>query len=219
MRVLIFGATGMIGQCVLREALADPGVTEVVSIGRNASGVQHAKLRDLVQRDLHDYSSIENELTNFDACFFCLGVASAGMNEADYDRITRGIAVAAAGTLVRLNPQMTFVFISGSGADSTEKGRIMWARVKGRAENEILRMPFKGAYVIRPAFVQPPPGIESRTPLYRVMYKLFRPLFPLIRRFFPNAVTTGEQLGQAMLKITRNGAPVRLLHTADVNRL
>jgi uncharacterized protein YbjT (DUF2867 family) len=146
-KVLIFGATGMIGQGVLRESLLDPDVLRVVTIGRSATGQQHPKLEEIVHRDLHDYSAIEPRLAGFDACFFCLGIASAGLSEEEYHRVTYGIAVAAAETLLRLSPNMTFIFVSGTGADSTERGRTMWARVKGKAENAILRMPFKGAYV------------------------------------------------------------------------
>jgi uncharacterized protein YbjT (DUF2867 family) len=218
MRVLIFGATGMVGQGVLRECLLDAGVERVTSIGRSASGAGNPKLRDLVHRNLWNYSSIEQELTGFDACFFCLGVTSAGMKEADYERITYGIAVAAAETLARLNPQMTFVFVSGAGSDSTEKGRIMWARIKGKAENAILRLPFKG-YVFRPRFIQPLHGIRSRTTLYRVAYSMTTPLLPILRWAFPGQMLTTEQIGRAMLKVARTGAPKRVLESRDINTL
>ena len=141
MNVLLFGATGMVGQGVLRECLLDPGVQLVKTVGRTATGVQHAKLREVISQDLRNYSSIEMELSGFDACFFCLGVSSAGMKEADYERVRYGITMAAAETLSRLNPQMTFVYVSGAGTDSTEQGRTMWARVKGKTENEVLRLP------------------------------------------------------------------------------
>jgi uncharacterized protein YbjT (DUF2867 family) len=217
MNVVLFGATGMIGQGVLRECLLDPGVERVVSVGRSATGQQQPKLREVVHRDLHDFSAIESELAGVDACFFCLGIASAGMSEEDYSRITYGIAAAAADTLARLNPDMTFVFVSGAGADSTESGRIMWARVKGKAENAILRLPFKG-YVFRPAFVQPLHGIRSRTTLYRVFYVILAPLMPLIRRLFPGSVTTTVEVGRAMLDVARNGAPKRVLESKDIRR-
>src|SRR5476649_917513 len=143
MNVLMFGATGMIGQGVLRECLHHPDVRLVMTIARAPSAVRHPKLREVVHPDLHDFTSIEHELTGFDACFFCLGVTSAGMSEADYERVTYGITAAAAETLARLNPKMTFIFVPGAGADSSEKGRVMWARVKGKAENAVLRQPFK----------------------------------------------------------------------------
>ena len=162
---------------------------------------------------------IEKELTGYDACFFCLGVTSAGMSEADYDRVTYGIAAAAAETLARLNPQMTFVFVSGAGSDSSEKGRVMWARVKGKAENAVLRQPFKGAYVFRPGVIQPLDGIRSRTTAYRILYSLTKPLLPLLRWAFPGQILTTAQIGQAMLKVARSGAPKRILEAKDISAL
>ena len=159
MNVVIFGATGMIGQGVLRESLLDPEVQRVVTVGRSPTGQQHAKLEEIVHADLFDLSAIEPKLANLDACFFCLGVSSAGMSEAEYTRVTYDLAMSAATTLARLNPQMTFVFISGVGTDSTEQGRTMWARVKGRTENAILRLPFRRAYTFRPGYIQPMHGI------------------------------------------------------------
>ena len=218
MNVLIFGASGMVGQGVLRECLLDPDVAGVTAIGRRASGVRDAKLRDLVHADLWNYSSIEKQLSGFDACFFCLGVSSAGIKEADYERVTYGIAVAAAETLARLNPRMTFVFISGAGADSSEKGRVMWARIKGKTENAILRLPFKG-YVFRPGFIQPLHGIRSRTAVYRMLYTLFAPFMPISRWLFPTQILTTEKIGRAMLQVARRGAPKRVLESGDINAL
>jgi uncharacterized protein YbjT (DUF2867 family) len=217
MRVILFGATGMIGQGVLRECLLDPGVEEVLSIGRSATGNAHAKLRELVRADLLDLAPIESTLEDLDACFFCLGVTSLGMTEADYRRVTRDIALAAAEILVRQNPGMTFVFVSGAGADSTERGGSMWARVKGETENALLRLPFKAVYIFRPAFVQPLHGVKSKTTLYRVLYTLLRPLIPLLTAKAPKYVTTTEQIGRAMLLVARQGAPKRVLESADIN--
>jgi len=213
--VIVFGATGMIGQGVLRECLLAPDVNRVLSIGRSATGVRNAKLQDLVHADLWNYSAIEEQLRGFDACFFCLGVTSAGMSEADYTRVTYGITVAAAETLCRLNPDMTFVFVSGAGADSTEQGRLMWARVKGKTENAILGMPFKGSYVFRPGVVQPMHGERSRTTAYRVLYSVTKPLLPLLKRLLP--VVTTEQFGRAMLIVARQGAPKRVLESSDLS--
>jgi uncharacterized protein YbjT (DUF2867 family) len=218
MNVLIFGATGMVGQGVLRECLLDSGVERVIAIGRSASGATHPKLRDLVHSDLWNYTAIEKDLTGLDACFFCLGVTSAGMKEADYERVTYGIALAAAETLARLNPRMTFVFVSGAGSDSSEKGRIMWARIKGKTENAILRLPFQG-YAFRPGAIQPLHGIRSRTTLYRVMYTLMGPLLPILRWAFPGRILTTEQIGRAMLKVARDGAPKRILESRDISML
>ena len=215
MNVVVFGATGMIGQGVLRECLLAPDVNRVLTIGRSATGVQNAKLQDLVHADLWNYSAIEEQLRGFDACFFCLGVTSAGMSEADYTRVTYGITVAAAETLCRLNPDMTFVFVSGAGADSTEQGRLMWARVKGKTENAILRMPFKSSYVFRPGVVQPMHGERSRTTAYRVLYSVTKPLLPLLKRLLP--VVTTEQFGRAMLIVARHGAPKRVLESSDLS--
>jgi uncharacterized protein YbjT (DUF2867 family) len=218
MKVIIFGATGMIGQGVLRECLLDAGVERVLSVGRSATGVQHAKLTELVPPDMWRYHSIEQALSGFDACFYCLGVSSAGMAEADYDRVTFGIAVAAAETLARLNPAMTFVFVSGAGSDSSERGRIMWARVKGKTENAILRL-FKSAYVFRPGVVQPLHGVRSRTAAYRALYAVTAPLLPLLRRMMPGYVLTTEQFGRAMLVVARRGAPRRVLESKDIAAL
>ena len=217
MKVVLFGATGMVGQGVLRECLLDPGVERVLAVVRTPMDQRHEKLRDLVVRDFLDFSPVERELAGYDACFFCLGVTSAGMNEEDYRRITYDVTMSAATILARLNPGLTFVFVSGAGADSSESGRVMWARIKGKAENAILRTPFKASYVFRPAYIQPRHGIQSRTRLYRILYLAIAPLYPLLKTLFPRRVTTTEQMGQAMIAVVRRGAPKRLLESADIN--
>jgi uncharacterized protein YbjT (DUF2867 family) len=219
MHVVLFGATGMIGQGVLRECLLDPDVQRVLTIGRSAMRVQHPKLQEIMHGDMWNYASIAGQLRGFDACFFCLGVTSAGMSEADYTRITYGITMAAAETLCRLNPEMTFVFVSGAGADSSEQGRLMWARVKGRTENAILKLPFKASYAFRPGVVQPMHSERSRTAAYRVLYAMTKPLLPLLRRVWPGQVLTTEQFGRAMLFVVRHGAPKRVLESSDINAL
>ena len=216
MNILIFGASGMVGQGVLRECLLAPDVQSVVTIGRSAGGQQHPKLRELVHPDLLNYSAIETDLSGFDACFFCLGVSAAGLSEADYTRITYGYTLAAAETLARLNPQMTFTYVSGASTDSTEQGRSMWARVKGRTENALLRLPFKGAYMFRPGIIRPLHGARSKTAAYRIVYTLLGPLLPLLQRIFPQQITTTEQIGQAMLVVARQGAPKRVLEIRDI---
>jgi uncharacterized protein YbjT (DUF2867 family) len=216
MQVLIFGATGMVGQGVLRECLLDPGVTRVVAIGRSATGVTNPKLRDLVHKDMHEYASIERELAGFDACFFCLGITSAGMSEADYTRITYDITVAAAETLARLNPGMTFIFVSGAGTDSSERGRLMWARVKGRAENAVLRL-FEAGYAFRPGIIQPMHGIRSRTLAYNIVYTVLAPMVSLLRYLLPRYVITTEEMGRAMLNVARHGAPTRILENPAIH--
>jgi uncharacterized protein YbjT (DUF2867 family) len=216
MNVLLFGATGMVGQGVLRECLLDPQVQRVVTIGRTPTGAQQPKLREIVHRDLWHYAEIESDLSGFDACFFCLGVSSAGMKEEEYARITYGITMAAAETLSRLNPQMTFIYVSGAGTDSTGKGRSMWARVKGKTENALLQLPFAGAYMFRPGMIQPLHGIKPKTAWYRVIYDVLRPLMPLLRRIFPNQVVTTEEIGRAMLAVARRGYPKPILETKDI---
>jgi uncharacterized protein YbjT (DUF2867 family) len=216
MKVLLFGATGMVGQGVLRECLLDPDVTEVVTLGRTATGMRHAKQREIVHRDMFDYAPIEGELTGFDACFFCLGVSSFRMSEADYARLTYDLTMAAARTLARLNPQMTFVYVTGVGSDSTEQGRSMWARVKGRTENALLRLPFKAAFMFRPGAIVPMHGVRSKTALYQAMYSLTRPVLPALQRVFPNAIVTTEQVGRAMLALAKRGAPGAILESRDI---
>jgi uncharacterized protein YbjT (DUF2867 family) len=218
MDVILFGATGMVGQGVLRECLLDPGVRRVVSVGRTPTGQQHPKLEDIVHHDLLDLSPIESKLQGLDACFFCLGITSSGMTEEAYTRVTYDITMAAATPLARLNPDMTFIFVSGAGTDSTEQGRIMWARVKGKAENAILRM-FKAGYAFRPGVIQPLHGIRSKTKLYQSLYTVMGPLLPLLKKLFPRAITTTEQIGKAMLKIARHGAPTKILDAAAINRI
>jgi uncharacterized protein YbjT (DUF2867 family) len=216
MKVLIFGATGMIGQGVLRECLLDPDIEAVQTIGRSATGVHDPKLREIVQPDLFHYSTIEDRLKGFEACFFCLGVSSAGISERQYETLTYTLTLAAAETLSRLNPAMTFVYVSGTGTDSSEKGRTMWARVKGKTENAILRLPFRAAYMFRPGIIQPVHGARSRTTAYRVGYALASPLLPLLRLMFPRYILTTEEIGRAMIHVARRGAPKKVLESWDI---
>jgi len=209
----------MIGQGVLRECLPDPDVKQILSIVRTPSGQHNAKLRELVHADFLNYSSTEAELTGFDACFFCLGVTSAGMSEAQYTQITHDFALAAATTLAKLNPSMTFIYVSGSGTDGTERGRSMWARVKGKTENDILKLPFKAAYMFRPGFIQPLHGIVSKTKLYRVFYTVLTPILPTIRSLFPHQILTTEQVGRAMLLVAKHGFPRPVLESEDIASL
>jgi uncharacterized protein YbjT (DUF2867 family) len=215
MKVLLFGATGMVGQGVLRECLRDPDIELVAALGRSAPGVQDAKFAEIVHADLADYAAIEDRLRGFDACFFCLGISSAGMKEADYERITYQFTLAAAEALSRINPGMAFIYVSGAGTDSTEKGRSMWARVKGRTENALLRLPLN-AYMFRPGVIQPLDGIRSKTGSYRVLYALAGPLLTLLHRLLPNVVLTTREIGQAMLAVARHGYDKRVLEVRDI---
>ena len=219
MKVLLFGATGMVGQGVLRECLLDPEVSQVLSVGRRATGLAHPKLRELVVPDMFDYSGVLTRLTGFDACFFCLGVSSVGMSEDEYRRVTYELTLTAARLLARLNPQMSFIYVSGAGTDSSERGPRMWARVKGETENALMRLPFKAAYMFRPGFIQPLHGVRSKTALYRWIYLLARPVFGLVRLVAPNRVTTSEQLGRAILAAAKHGAPAPLVEMPDINAL
>ena len=217
MRVIIFGATGMVGQGVLRECLRDPDVERVLAVGRSASAEQHPRLRQLVVPDVGDLSRIADQLAGYDACFFCLGVSSAGMKEDRYRRLTYDLTLSVARTLAALNPAMTFVYVSGAGTDSTERGRVMWARVKGATENALLQLPFTRAVMFRPAYIQPMHGIASKTPLYRALYAVSSWLYPLLSALAPHLVTTTEGIGQAMLAVAKHGAPASILETRDIN--
>lgn len=219
MNVLLFGATGMVGQGALRECLLADDVIQVTTLGRTPTGQQHPKLRELEHKDMFDYSAIESELTDFDACFFCIGVTSSGMTEAQYTSLTYELTLTAAQTLARLNPLMTFVYVSGAGADSSETSKTMWARVRGRLENALQRLPFKAVYVFRPGIIQPLHGIRSKTDAYRWFYALTRPMLPLLRRLMPNTVLSTEIVGRAMLAVARHGASRAVLEAADISTL
>ena len=208
----------MVGQGVLRECLLNPDVHQILSIVRTPSNQPHPKLRELVHPNFFDYSAIEPQLTNFDACFFSLGVSSTGMDEAKYTPLTHDLTLAAATTLARLNPQMTFVYVSGAGTDSTEHGRIMWSRVKGKTENDLRKLPFHAAYMFRPGFIQPLHGIRSKTRLYQTFYTALKPILPLLKSAFPRYITTTEELARAMLNVARNGYPSPILETPDIIR-
>jgi uncharacterized protein YbjT (DUF2867 family) len=216
MNILLFGATGMVGQGVLRECLLDPQVARVVSVGRAPSGRDEVKLREVLSLDPADLGPIEDELTDFDACFFCLGVSAVGMSEADYTRVTYDLTISVATTLARLNPDMTFVYVSGAGTDVN--GRAMWARVKGRTEQALLELPLR-VFLFRPGIIQPLHGARSKTRVYRMGYIALAPFTPILRRVLPHAVTTTEQVGRAMLEVARWGYPRRVLENADINAL
>ena len=209
----------MVGQGVLRECLLDPDVEGVLAIVRSATGRQHEKLRELAHENFFDFSNIDDRISGYDACLFCLGVSSAGKKEEDYRRVTYDLTLAAARALVARNPNMTFIYVSGAGTDSSEKGRMMWARVKGQTENALLKLPFKAAYMFRPAFIQPLDGIKSKTRLYRALYTLTGPLYPLWKTIAPRLVTTTEELARAMIKAAKEGAPKQVLENQDIRRL
>ena len=192
---------------------------QVPSVVRTTSGQQHEKLHELLHSNFFDYSEIESQLTGFDACFFSLGVSSAGMDEAKYTHLTYDLTLSAATTLARINPQMTFLYLSGAGTDSTERGRSMWARIKGKTENDILKLSFRAAYMFRPGFIQPLHGIRSKTRLYQTVYTLLNPILPLLKFILPQYVTTTEQVGRAMLQVAKHGYPRPILESKDIDLL
>ncbi|WBB67354.1 NAD-dependent epimerase/dehydratase family protein [Micromonospora sp. WMMD812] len=216
MRVVVFGATGMVGQGVLRECLLAEDVTEVLVVGRTPTGRKHPKLREITLPDVGDLGGVREEVTGVDACFYCLGVSSWGLDEAAYTRISYDYPLAAARLLAEVSPAATFVYVSGVGTDSSGAGRVMWARVKGRAENAVLEL-LPNGYAARPGFIQPTYGVVSKTRWYRLGYAVTRPLFPLLRRLFPNQVTTTDRLGRAMLRVAREGSPRRVLANRDLS--
>jgi uncharacterized protein YbjT (DUF2867 family) len=222
-RIVVFGATGMIGHGVLSACLAASDVTEVVAIGRGPTGRSDPKLREIAHRDLAaayaDDATADAELASFDACFFPLGVSSLGMSEADYTRMTYDLALAIATPLACRNPRMTFVYVSGMGTDTSEKGRSMWARVKGRTENALQRLPFEAVYLFRFGVVQAVDGARSRIASYRAAYVVIDPILALCRRFGIGHVLTTTEIGRAMLEVARHGAPKSVLESPDIERI
>jgi uncharacterized protein YbjT (DUF2867 family) len=216
MKVILFGATGMVGQGVLRECLLDASVESVLAVGRSPTGQRHAKLREIMHDNFLDYSAIEPQLAGYDTCFFCLGVSSVGMSEQRYRHLTYDITMAAAKALSKLNPGMVFVYVTGRSTDSSEQGPLMWARVKGTTENDLLKLPFKAAYMFRPAGIQPLHGIRSRTAWVQALYVAAAPLLTLLNRVAPNYMTTTEQVGRAMIKVARDGYPKSVLESEDI---
>jgi uncharacterized protein YbjT (DUF2867 family) len=218
-KIILFGASGMVGQGVLRECLLDNDIEKVLLIGRSSTGQQNPKIQEILHADIGDLSPLEAQLSGFDVCFFCLGVSSVGMTEADYRRVTYDLTIGAAATLARLNPSMTFIYVSGMGTDSSEIGRTAWARVKGATENALLRMPFRAAYMFRPGFIQPMHGEQPKAAMLKIALRVLGPLIPLILRFAPQHATTTERMGRAMLFVARHGAPKKVLESADINSL
>jgi len=209
----------MVGQGVLRECLLDPDVETALALVRKPSLPQHDKLREIAHQDVSDLTAIEDRLSGYDACFFCLGVSAVGMNEEAYRRVTYDLTVAVARTLAKLNPTMAFIYVSGAGTDSTERGRLMWARVKGKTENTLLEMPFKAVYLFRPACIQPLHGIRTKTAWYGAAYAVMRPFYPVLKMLFPNYVTTTECVGRAMLNVAKQGFPKPVLENREINRM
>ena len=216
MRVLLFGATGMVGQAALRACLLAADVREVVAVGRTPTGQRHPKLHELRHEDLWHLEPLADRLTGFDACFFCIGKTSTGMDETQYTHFTHDLTLAVARALAPGNPDLTFVYVSGAGADSSERGKVMWARVRGRTENALQRLPFKAAYAIRPGVIQPLHGIVSKTGSYRWFYRVTMPLLPLLRRWMPDTVLSTDVIGEALLTLARRGWATPILEARDI---
>jgi uncharacterized protein YbjT (DUF2867 family) len=219
MRVVLFGATGMVGGGVLLECLDDPRVDAVVAVNRSSLARPHEKLREVLHGDFYNYGNLRSEFAVCDACFFCLGVTSVGLDEAEYTRLTYDLTIAAARVMADANHNMTFCYVSGVGTDSTERSRTMWARVKGRTENAILGMGFKGAYMFRPGFIQPVRGVRSKTTWYQAAYTVLAPISPLLLRLAPNHITTTARVGRAMIRVASAGCDRSILYTRDINAL
>jgi uncharacterized protein YbjT (DUF2867 family) len=218
MKVIVFGATGMIGQGVLIECLKDPAITKVLAVGRKPNGRVDPKLEEILHADFDDLSPIADRLAGYDACFFCLGISSVGLDEAAYTRITYDIPLAIAALLLKSTPAMTFIYLSGGGADSSEQGRVMWARVKGKAENAVERLPFKAKFAFRPAYVHPTEGVSTAHNPYGWLYKVFGPLYPLLAKSKKN-VTSTDRVGRAMIRAAREGYGKFIVECADINAL
>jgi uncharacterized protein YbjT (DUF2867 family) len=216
MKVLLFGATGMVGRGVLRECLQDGRVTEVLAVGRTPVGEQHPKLREVVHDDLFDLGPISAQLTGIDACFFCVGVSAAGMAEADYRRLTFELTTAVARTVAQAAPGSVFVYVSGAGTADGGNSRMMWARVKGATEDALRDLPLR-TWFFRPGYIQPLHGITSKTRLYAAMYRVVAPLYPVLRRTVPGQVTTTEAVGRAMIAVAADGWPRQVLTNSDIN--
>ena len=215
-KVIITGATGMVGKGVLLECLDHESIDEVLVIGRNTVDVDHKKLKQLVHKDFSDFRSVKEQLAGYDGCFYCLGISAAGLNESEYKKITYGYTISLANVLLELNPSMTFNYVSGEGTDSSEKGRVMWARVKGKTENDILNLGFKQAFAFRPGMIIPLKGIKSRTKSYQFMYDYFIWLVKSVKFIFPNSVVNTTQIGLAMINTMLNGYEKKILRPKDI---
>jgi uncharacterized protein YbjT (DUF2867 family) len=213
MRVILTGVTGMVGEGVMLECLENPGVERVLSVSRKPTNHTHPKLEQLLVPDFRDLTSVEARLTGYDACFYCAGISSAGMSEVDYAIVTYDTPVAFATTLARLNPKMVLTHVSGARTDGSEQSRVMWARVKGRAENALMRLPFKGVYNFRPGLMTPKPGQKHVKPLFRAALVLA----PVMKLFLP--ALTLEQVGRAMIRCVNSGAPKQVLEVQDIAAL
>lgn len=218
MKAIILGSTGMIGRSVLLECIADPDVERILLINRKAGNVRHDKIEEIIHDDFFNFSPLMENFVGYDACFFCLGVSSVGMKESEYRRLTYELTLNFARTLASVNPDLVFCFVSGVGTDETENGKVMWARIKGAAENAIRRLPFRDAYMIRPGYIQPLNGVKAKSDLVNLLYIIFKPLYWILRPF-PGLVTNSVALARAMLAVARYGYPKKIINVHDINLL
>ncbi|MDF2454278.1 MAG: hypothetical protein K0R51_271 [Cytophagaceae bacterium] len=214
-RAIITGVTGMVGEGVMHECLESQEVEAVLVINRKPCGVSHPKLKEIIHTDFFDFSAIESLLSGYNACFFCLGVSSIGMKEPEYFKKTHTLTLHVAGTLSKLNPDMTFCYVSGAGTDSTEKGKSMWARVKGKTENDIFALPFKQSFAFRPGYIHPTKGLKRVHNFYRYMTWMY----PVLLKLFPNTVSTLKELGLAMIAVTKSGYKKKIIDPNDIRIL
>jgi len=219
LRAIFTGATGMAGHATLLECIENAEVEEVLVINRSALGLKHPKLKEVIHKDFFDLASINKQLSGFNTCYFCIGVSSVGMSEEKYHHFTYDLTVSFAETVAKLNEGLTFCYVSGAGTDSSEAKTTMWARIKGKTENKLLSMPFKSAYMFRPGYIQPMKGVKTRVFIYQIAYKVLSPLYPILKRVFPNGVTSSAQLSRAMISVSKSGFPKKILETSDINSI
>lgn len=213
-KAIITGSTGMVGEGVLHICLNSPEVESVLVINRKPCGVEHPKLKEIVHKDFMHLSPILDQLSGYNACYFCAGVSSVGKTKEEYRHITYDLTLNFANTLVQLNPDMVFTYVSGVGTDSTEKRKSMWARVKGKTENDLMRLPFKDVYAYRPGYIQPIKGLKNA---YKI-YKVFVPFYPILEKIFPKYVGTLEEIGNSMIYVTQNGYDKKVLEIVDIRK-
>lgn len=214
-KIILTGATGMVGEGVLLECLADPEITEVLMVNRTHSKLRHSKLKELIVPDFFDLGAVADKFSGYDGCLFCAGISSVGMAEKDYQRITYDLTVYFAETVLSRNPRMVFSFVSGAGTDSTGQGKIMWARVKGKTENALLKMLFKKVYNFRPAFMKPSPGQKNIKPFYKIVSALS----PVFKLFMPRLMSTMQEVGRAMINSVLKGYSKNILEVSDIKQL
>lgn len=219
MKVIVTGATGMVGKGVLLECLDHDTITEVLSISRRSLGITHPKLREMIHKDFSDFGPLTDQLRGYDACYACMGVSAAGMKEDEYAQLTYDVTMALGRTLLKINPEMTFIYVSGQGTDSSEAGRSMWARVKGKTENDLLKLGFRQAFMFRPGMIIPVRGVSPSSKLYRVIINNLTWLLKLVKWLAPNSVVNTAQIGQAMINATNNGYGKNVIAPVDILQL